>query len=229
MDCATEGAPSSFTGVQTLTTPTDVFVGNPLDACDDVGGQFFAETVYWDIWGDMPPTPTPTPNPYTKPNDKKTCPLSPAPMAQARAHLLMANSTLKTRRSVNAPLLGPAINFTVTYNQREAQQPSTLTFSNLGSKWTFNWLSYVSDNAGYTPEDATVYIILVAARSSIRWIPERKAICPIRRAMLSSFGPPAQATKRTFRMVLSIFFDLPDDSVYPRSTFDYPVERFDRQ
>ena len=45
-----------------------------------------------------------------------------------------------------SPAYGPAIDFTVTYNQKESQQPATFAYSNLGPKWTFGWLSYVSDD-----------------------------------------------------------------------------------
>jgi len=45
-----------------------------------------------------------------------------------------------------APAIGPGIDFTVTYNQKESQQPATFSYSNLGPKWTFDWLSYVSDD-----------------------------------------------------------------------------------
>ncbi len=43
------------------------------------------------------------------------------------------------------PAYGPAVNFTVSYSQREANQPSTFAYSNLGPLWTFNWLSYITD------------------------------------------------------------------------------------
>lgn len=39
------------------------------------------------------------------------------------------------------PPYGPAVSFTVTYNQREASQPTPFTYGNLGSKWNFNWLA----------------------------------------------------------------------------------------
>ena len=45
-----------------------------------------------------------------------------------------------------SPPFGPAIDFSVTYNQRETQQPAIFTYANLGPKWTFNWLSYVTDS-----------------------------------------------------------------------------------
>ncbi len=44
------------------------------------------------------------------------------------------------------PPVGPAMQFGVTYNSREDFQPQTFTFTNLGSRWNFDWLSYVEDD-----------------------------------------------------------------------------------
>jgi RHS repeat-associated protein len=44
------------------------------------------------------------------------------------------------------PAYGPAVGFVATYNQMETQQPAAFNYSNLGPKWTFGWLSYVSDD-----------------------------------------------------------------------------------
>ncbi|MEF3062805.1 discoidin domain-containing protein [Ralstonia solanacearum] len=44
------------------------------------------------------------------------------------------------------PPKGPAVNFTLTYNQRDAYQPANFAYFNFGPKWTSNWLSYVQDN-----------------------------------------------------------------------------------
>ncbi len=44
------------------------------------------------------------------------------------------------------PPRGPAMRFGITYNSREDFQPSTFTFTNLGSRWSFDWLSYVEDD-----------------------------------------------------------------------------------
>jgi YD repeat-containing protein len=43
------------------------------------------------------------------------------------------------------PPVGPPVSFHVTYNQREAYKPAVFSYSNLGPKWTFDWISYVSD------------------------------------------------------------------------------------
>ena len=45
-----------------------------------------------------------------------------------------------------APPKGPPVYVTLTYNQREATQPSNFTFFNISPKWSLNWLSYVEDD-----------------------------------------------------------------------------------
>src|SRR5450432_1471785 len=67
-------------------------------------------------------------------------------MANYSIHLMLASLHIQdTPISYNSPR-GPSTDFKVVYNQREANQPTTFAYSNLGSKWTFNWLSYVTDD-----------------------------------------------------------------------------------
>jgi RHS repeat-associated protein len=55
------------------------------------------------------------------------------------------------------PPKGPAVEFRVVYNQREAFQPQTFWYSNLGTKWTFDWLSYITDDPSNPAAAITVY------------------------------------------------------------------------
>jgi hypothetical protein len=59
-----------------------------------------------------------------------------------------------------SPARGPAVEFEVAYNHREALQPQTFTFSNLGPRWTHSFYSYVQDDPADLSGD-----ILVFARS----------------------------------------------------------------
>jgi len=56
-----------------------------------------------------------------------------------------------------APPKGPAIRFTVSYQQREVAPVSTPNYSNLGNKWSFNWLSYIVINPANPSADLTAY------------------------------------------------------------------------
>jgi YD repeat-containing protein len=85
---------------------------------------------------------------YNRKNGVKrgtTCPTNQG-MAGHSFHLLTANLTISDIPVGYAPALGPSALFEVTYNQRESQLPQTFTFSNLGPKWTFDFLSYIEDD-----------------------------------------------------------------------------------
>jgi len=56
------------------------------------------------------------------------------------------------------PPVGPAVRFKVVYSHRDTTQPASFSYSNFGSKWTFNWLSYVSTNNSMSPTtNVTLY------------------------------------------------------------------------
>jgi len=52
------------------------------------------------------------------------------------------------------PPRGPEIYFKVTYNNRDDAQPAVFPYSNLGARWSFNWLSYLATNTA----DTAVYL-----------------------------------------------------------------------
>ncbi len=74
------------------------------------------------------------------------------------------NSMLISLNIVDTPVgytppRGPPVRFTITYNQKDIFQPAVFTYSNLGPKWTFNWISYITDNPSAAPgaQNLTVY------------------------------------------------------------------------
>ena len=82
---------------------------------------------------------------------------TPTGMAQYSFHALRASLHIyDVPLGCQAPR-GPSGYFKVTYNQREATQPSTFTFSNLGPRWTFGWLSYVEDDPTAVGQPVEVY------------------------------------------------------------------------
>jgi RHS repeat-associated protein len=54
------------------------------------------------------------------------------------------------------PPIGPEVRFQLYYSHRDTQQPATFAYSNFGPKWTFTWLSYVTDTVN-TASSALVY------------------------------------------------------------------------
>jgi YD repeat-containing protein len=84
----------------------------------------------------------------TKPTDRKSpdCPKNTAiPMAQYAFHSMLVSLNIVDTPVGYTPPRGPDVHFQVTYNQREANHPPTFS-SNMGTKWTFNWLAFISDN-----------------------------------------------------------------------------------
>lgn len=56
------------------------------------------------------------------------------------------------------PPRGPAVPFTVTYMHRDQMLPQVFAFGNIGSKWTHNWLSYVTDNPAQPNATVALYL-----------------------------------------------------------------------
>ena len=73
------------------------------------------------------------------------CPPESPGMTSWSAHTMLVSLSLK-----DTPVgLSPAafsVPFTVTYSQREINQPSVFDYSNLGPKWTTNWTSFLTDD-----------------------------------------------------------------------------------
>lgn len=81
-----------------------------------------------------------------------------AGMATARIHLLNASLNISDEPVGYSPPAGPAVRFTVRYNQRDEQFSSTFNYSNLGNKWTFDWLAYIKDDPSNPLNPVRYYI-----------------------------------------------------------------------
>jgi RHS repeat-associated protein len=79
-------------------------------------------------------------------------------MARYAFHLLLASLNLRDNPVGYSPPRGPEVRFEATYNQREANQPATFYYSNLGKRWTHNWLSYVQDDPSAIGNPVDVYV-----------------------------------------------------------------------
>ncbi len=78
-------------------------------------------------------------------------------MAVASAHLMLVSLNIVDEPLAYTPPFGPSVRCVVTYNQREANQPTMFTYSNFGAKWTFNWLAYIKDNPSSPSADVQYY------------------------------------------------------------------------
>lgn len=79
-------------------------------------------------------------------------------MAVSSVHLMTVNLNLHDTPVGYSPPVGPPVHFEVRYNHRDAFQPANFTYSNFGSKWTCDWISYITDNPQSPSADVNYYI-----------------------------------------------------------------------
>src|SRR5262249_44452139 len=109
------------------------------------------------VWGKGAPNGQ-NPQPQTPQTPQVGGPGGCPPMAIYSFHHMLANLHITDKPVGYTPPVGPAVDFQVTYNHRDAFQPQIFTYSNLGAKWTFDWMSYVTDDPGPVGQSPTVYI-----------------------------------------------------------------------
>lgn len=102
----------------------------------------------------------------TRPSDPKECgggcPAAGAPekgMARYAVHSTLVSLNIRDIPLGYSPPKGPKIEFHLTYNQREANQPANFNFSNVGQKWTHDWLSYVTDSPSQPGVDVSLAML----------------------------------------------------------------------
>jgi YD repeat-containing protein len=66
-------------------------------------------------------------------------------MMVASAHLMVTGLKLRDTPVGYRPPVGPAIEFTFAYNQREASQPTTLDYGNTSPQWMHSYLSFIDE------------------------------------------------------------------------------------
>jgi RHS repeat-associated protein len=79
-------------------------------------------------------------------------------MAVSDTHLMLVSLNIMDTPVGYTPPVGPPVEFTATYNQREARQPANFTYANFGPKWTCNWISYITDNPSNTLADVKYFV-----------------------------------------------------------------------
>jgi YD repeat-containing protein len=141
-------------------------------------------------------------------------------MARYSAHAMLASLNIEDTPLRYSPPRGAAINFTVTYNQRETQQPQAFTYSNVGPKWTFNWLSYVTDNPNDPSENALVYVPGGGGERYFGFDPVTQAYLPHPQSHAVLVRTSPAAYEKRFSDGSKQVFSLSDGaSSYPRNIF----------
>ncbi len=83
----------------------------------------------------------------------------PVGMASYDVHTMLVSLNITDTPLSYTPSIGHPIRFTLSYNQREANQPANFSFGNVGPKWTHNWLTYLKDS----PTNASAVVQRIVA------------------------------------------------------------------
>ena len=67
-------------------------------------------------------------------------------MAIYKFHPVKASLQLMDTPVSYSPPRGPAVPFELRYDSRDQRQPQTFAYGHVGPRWSFEWLSYVTDN-----------------------------------------------------------------------------------
>ena len=114
------------------------------------------------VWGRGNVVGPPEPTGPCDPNTGQCCAAGaggrvPLGMAVPSIYLLDVSLSLTDTPVGYIPPVGPAVQFTVRYRQRDNQFSSIFNYSNLGPKWTFDWLAYIVDDPTNPQADVTYY------------------------------------------------------------------------
>jgi len=85
---------------------------------------------------------------------KEKCPFG---MAVSDCHLMLVSLNIRDTPVGYSPPVGLPVKFTVTYNQRDPNQPANFTYSNFGPKWTCDWIAYITANPSNALADVKYY------------------------------------------------------------------------
>ena len=102
--------------------------------------------------GDHDPTGTKCPDDKAKPG------CGSGAMARYNFHTQVVSLNITDTPVGYTPPRGPDMHFRLTYNQREASRTEIMAYSNFGSKWVCDWISYVTYSNLFLGDGATVAV-----------------------------------------------------------------------
>jgi RHS repeat-associated protein len=126
----------------------------------------------------------------------------PAGLAVPSIYLLDVSLSLTDTPVGYIPPVGPAVQFTVRYRQRDNQFSSTFNYSNFGPKWTFDWLAYIVDHPMTPQADVTYYMRGGGFRTFAKFDSNTQTFTrqPLDQTLLTRFGGPPTQRPITYEM-----------------------------
>ncbi len=121
----------------------------------------------------------PDPGKHTSKNDPQEppCP-APAPMAQCNAHASSISLHIFDRPAYYTPPVGPPMHWNMSYRQKDAYQPSNFNYANMGTNWTFDYLSYVVDDPNNPSANADIYLQGGGVRTFVEFADSTQSYLP---------------------------------------------------
>lgn len=89
--------------------------------------------------------------------------------ARYNVHAMLVSLSIEDTPVSHRPSLGPEIAFKLSYNQRDDLRPASPSFSNLGPKWTHNWLSYIEDDPSNASANVMRFMLGGGAREEAQF------------------------------------------------------------
>ncbi len=103
------------------------------------------------------PTTGPDPNDPGPPADPPPCSTCPCPMCGYNVSELGVAVSLADQPVGYTPPIGPSATVTISYNQREADQPAVFKYFNVSPNWTINWLRFIQDDPAHVGQSVMRY------------------------------------------------------------------------
>ena len=183
------------------------------------GWQAVSEEEGKNVWGkgNAGANSNPAP-PGVSPSIKPDCPE--AGMADYNVDAARVSLSIADTPVGYTPPKGPAVRFTLSYQQREVAPVSIPTYSNLGNKWSFNWLSYVVVDPNNASANATAYGPGGGTLTFIGFNTNTQSYAPQLETQVVLVKTGAAAYEKRFPNGSKQVFTLSDGaSVYPRKIF----------
>jgi len=143
-------------------------------------------------------------------------------LATYRFHALVVSLNLQDTPVGYAPPRGPAVRFTVTYSQRDAYQPQTFAYANLGPKWTFDWLSYVEDDPTNPAAAVGLYVRGGGHETHTGYNAATQSYAPYKRnqaILVRTSSSPIRYERRLNDGAVEVFAQPDGVATYPRRIF----------
>ncbi len=107
------------------------------------------------IWGTIPgntTTAAPGPGGESQPPEPPCGGMPVYELSKPHLALMIRDTPLSY-----SPPRGEAVAFTLAYFQFNSYQPQTMNYSNLGAKWNFNWIKYITDDPVKPGSNVTLF------------------------------------------------------------------------